>query len=448
MSPPDVKSGFGGVGTAIAYGGPAAMPAMPVSDHGLLSEVGFSKPAVDMKLTRDGQPAKRRGPKPDSKPAMTRRQELNRQAQRTHRERKELYIKDLENQVLRLRELFTDVSQDRQRLAEENNSLKVLLRQNGLSMSQTADGIDDSTSNASGGPYLGSSSASNSNSYGLPSATTQQTSSTPPSVGGPGSVPQGLSPLWHSPGHQAAAFRRPSLTGQTSQSYRNADIDYEKAGISWVLHLEQPCMDHMPWLVERSSASGAIHPSGHALMASCPSAPASAPMPDSLSGKFTNNLAPTNESALRQQTGFSKTINTSPAVGRRYIAVPPDPSCTGTGQPASTAMEIDGLAPLRTIELSKGDLNTLLNLSKKLNLDGCEITPIQAWGLVLGHPRLKELDEADFLELAEVLRSKIRCYGFGAVLEEFELRDALEAVLSTKPEMFAAQKEQAMGRSV
>jgi hypothetical protein len=30
----------------------------------------------------DGQPAKRRGPKPDAKPAMTRRQELNRQAQR------------------------------------------------------------------------------------------------------------------------------------------------------------------------------------------------------------------------------------------------------------------------------------------------------------------------------------------------------------------------------
>ena len=30
----------------------------------------------------DGQPAKRRGPKPDSKPAQTRRQELNRQAQR------------------------------------------------------------------------------------------------------------------------------------------------------------------------------------------------------------------------------------------------------------------------------------------------------------------------------------------------------------------------------
>jgi len=47
--------------------------------------------------TRDGQPAKRRGPKPDSKPAITRRQEMNRVAQRTHRERKENYMHDLED---------------------------------------------------------------------------------------------------------------------------------------------------------------------------------------------------------------------------------------------------------------------------------------------------------------------------------------------------------------
>lgn len=36
----------------------------------------------DAEQSLDGQPAKRRGPKPDSKPAQTRRQELNRQAQR------------------------------------------------------------------------------------------------------------------------------------------------------------------------------------------------------------------------------------------------------------------------------------------------------------------------------------------------------------------------------
>lgn len=81
--PHNIKSEFGGVGTAFAYGGPPR-PAMSIteSNTGLLNDLGFTKPSAEKKLTRDGQPAKRRGPKPDSKPAMTRRQELNRQAQR------------------------------------------------------------------------------------------------------------------------------------------------------------------------------------------------------------------------------------------------------------------------------------------------------------------------------------------------------------------------------
>lgn len=75
------------------------------TDKGPLSSMnlGFLKSLAEKKTTRgkiacaeahsgraggetdyciDGQPTKRRGPKPDSKPALTRRQELNRQAQR------------------------------------------------------------------------------------------------------------------------------------------------------------------------------------------------------------------------------------------------------------------------------------------------------------------------------------------------------------------------------
>lgn len=106
-----------------------------------------------MLICLDGQPAKRRGPKPDSKPALTRRQELNRQAQRydiiisistllilsrTHRERKEQYIRTLETEVARLREAYTQeisaanlaVHQHREMLgsvSEENNVLKEIL---------------------------------------------------------------------------------------------------------------------------------------------------------------------------------------------------------------------------------------------------------------------------------------------------------------------------------
>ena len=96
------------------------------------------------RITRDGHPAKRRGPKPNSKPAMTRRQELNRQAQRSHRERKEQYIRTMETEVSRLREAYTQeisaanvtVQQHRHMvysLTEENDILKEILSAHGIS---------------------------------------------------------------------------------------------------------------------------------------------------------------------------------------------------------------------------------------------------------------------------------------------------------------------------
>lgn len=446
LSPLDIKSGFGGVGTAIAYGGPPSSTTTAALNEktGLLSGLGFTKSSAEKKLTRDGQPAKRRGPKPDSKPAMTRRQELNRQAQRTHRERKELYIKALEDEVLRLKEVFSNVSQDKERLAKENYSLKALLQQNGLSMSATTGMMDDNMSNASYGPYMGSSPVSGSHSYGLPSATTQQTPYTPPSgsaLSATGAMPQGLSPPGLSPGNQTAAFRRPSPgAGPKSGPQRNPNLDYEQSGIEFVLHLEQPCMDHMPWLLERSSANGGLEPCGHALMASCPPEPFTNLTPGIPFGhKHGVNLATNGNNAVPQanvdtpnaslpvKRNFSRHTAAPPSVGSLQINSTPVPKTLGSNS--------EGMPPpLRTWELSKADLNTLLDLSQKLNLDG-EITPIMAWGMVLGHPRLGELDEADFRELSEGLRSKVRCYGFGAVMEEFEVRDALEAIFSTKPEM-------------
>ncbi|PNP42971.1 hypothetical protein TGAMA5MH_05719 [Trichoderma gamsii] len=86
-----------------------------------------------------------------------------------------------------------------------------------------------------------------------------------------------------------------------------------------------------------------------------------------------------------------------------------------------------------TWELSKADLTTLLDLSKQLNLDG-EITPVMAWRMVTTHYRFNELAPGDLEKLSEELLRKIRCYGFGAVMEEFELRDALENIFSGRPE--------------
>ncbi|CAK7227688.1 hypothetical protein SEUCBS140593_006660 [Sporothrix eucalyptigena] len=355
----------------------------PLQDEGLTG-LSFLKNISEKRVTRDGNPPKRRGPKPDSRPALTRRQELNRQAQRTHRERKELYIKALEDEVLRLKEIYSNIAQDKDRLADENRQLKQMLANNGAALPPGMQGVgssllDDTASNPSVG-YP----ASATGSYGA--APSSHTSAfTPPPVGTANSQRGLTSP--HGAGQQQP---HGLATGHLHDPRKNTGIDYEQAGIDFVLTLEKPCMDHMPWLLERGVEAGG-EPCGHALMATCPPEPFPELTPDI-------------------PFGYSNVKGAE----------------IGSGQ--------------RTWELSKGDLNTLLALSSKLNLDG-EITPVMAWGMVLAHPRLAELTIKDFERLTEELGSKVRCYGFGAVMEEFEVRDAMENVMSTKQDAFAANNE-------
>ncbi|KAL7930838.1 hypothetical protein V8C35DRAFT_283065 [Trichoderma chlorosporum] len=329
------------------------------ADKGVLSSLNlnFFKSLSDKKSTRTGNPPKRRGPKPDSKPALTRRQELNRQAQRTHRERKELYIKALEDEVLRLKEVFSTISQDRQKLVDENKQLKEVLVQRGIQVPRVS-GVDD----------LGS------------SATQPMSVSASGITYAPGSQ-SGFSPVGTS--HSTSMSMSPD---NRQQSPTGSGADLEQAGIDFVLTLEKPCMAHMPFLVDRASdADGS--PCGHALMASCPPAPFQDLTSESLFGnKHTHDH------------------------GGEFHA-------QGQG----------------TWELTKADLSTLMDLSRKLNLDG-EITPVMAWGMVMSHSRFAELDTGDFEKISEELLRKVRCYGFGAVMEEFELRDAIENIFSGRPE--------------
>lgn len=65
----------------------------------------------------------------------------------------------------------------------------------------------------------------------------------------------------------------------------------------------------------------------------------------------------------------------------------------------------------KTWDLSKTDLANLLDLSKRLDLDG-EITPVMAWGMILAHPRFSELRPEHFTKMSQELVNKIRCYGY------------------------------------
>jgi hypothetical protein len=195
--------------------------------------IGFLKTLTERRKNRDGNTPKRRGPKPDSKPALTRRQELNRQAQRTHRERKELYIKALEDEVLRLKEIFSNVSQDKEKLSEENRQLKTVLAQNGLGVGNQ----DDAPRSASVG-YTSSASVSG-HSYGPGS----HSAFTPPLTSQ--STAPSISPSSHMPTHgQRNPSPNPILGGNqlrsftSQQAQANRGIDYEQAGIDFVLTYE------------------------------------------------------------------------------------------------------------------------------------------------------------------------------------------------------------------
>lgn len=187
-------------------------------------------------------------------------------------------------------------------------------------------------------------------------------------------------------------------------------------------------MDHMPWLLERSSAGGGVEPCGHALMASCPPEPFPELTPDIPFGQIHSALTVTHggpgqpSPAGKGNATASSSTTPTPTSNRNFsrhgAAATVPAGLPATGLPTSpapatpvSAQTVDYTnVPPRTWELSKADLATLLDLSQKLNLDG-EITPVMAWGMVLAHPRLGELNDRDFEKLAEELTSKVRCFG-------------------------------------
>lgn len=87
--------------------------------------------------------------------------------------------------------------------------------------------------------------------------------------------------------------------------------------------------------------------------------------------------------------------------------------------------------PHQTLPLPPANLTTLLNLSRQLVTDG-EITPIMALHKLQRDYRYRSLTREDVMGMTKALEAKVRCYGFGAVLEEFEVRDAIEDVLGSK----------------
>ncbi|KIW22784.1 hypothetical protein, variant 1 [Cladophialophora immunda] len=381
--------------------------------------MGFLKGfgGMQKRITRDGQPAKRRGPKPDSKPAQTRRQELNRQAQRTHRERKENYIKALEMELARLREVFIfeqntrDTTIQQQKLLIENQQREILALREVL----TSRGIAFENELENRKAMLALKPKREENSMTPPSMSALTAPSGGRSVGygtvvtGPASATSGYSPQaylnggamsvsGHSPGttHYTSSPQGPDIQelGIKQEEGITPDMPgiFERdpqLGIDFILKLEQTCRDHEEYLVRRSADSPNNEEealfSGHALMATCPPPSHIARVPPQEGG-----LVPTYEHKV----------------------------------PDAESVQI---------------LNNLLNLSQTLKgsaIPSGQVTPIMALQSLKGHRNYATLTRDDVLGMIESIRSKVRCYGFGAVMEDFELRDALSSIFATKPETY------------
>lgn len=164
-------------------------------------------------------------------------------ASRTHRERKELYIKALEDEVLRLKEIYSNISHDKERLAEENRQLKALLTQNGMSapVAGGASVLDDSMSNPSIG-YTSSASISG----GAPPSSYTSAFTPPPLAGGGGHQTRAMSPHQHGHGHQHHNHSgQGTSAGAGGQQLRNPQVDYDQAGIDFVLTYDDPSKAYM-----------------------------------------------------------------------------------------------------------------------------------------------------------------------------------------------------------
>ncbi|ODH45157.1 eukaryotic translation initiation factor 3 subunit D [Paracoccidioides brasiliensis] len=368
------------------------------------------------RTTTRGQPQKRRGPKPDSKPAQTRRQELNRQAQRTHRERKEQYIRALETEVSRLRECYsndmstTNLSMQQQKKIlqeqkDENAMLRQLLTAHGVPFEAELERRRASLRSGNNRAYtsasVGRTTQAHSQSHshvpshshsqgftggGNPPTSTPSTirSAISPGTGSDSAETQpggNMFPLYsESQGHQkeqSGVLAESSSWGGDGTAVDDVPGIFEKdpqLGVDFILSLEQSCRTHMELLCRRAEDDEEHETiSGHVLMASCP--------------------PPT-----------------------QIISAEP-------GQMYST----------RTYDLPHANLTALLNLSRQL-VTGGQITPIMALQYLKSHDTYPSLTREDVRHMMDDLNGKIRCYGFGAVMEDFEFMDSFSSVLARKME--------------
>ncbi|KAL8824115.1 MAG: hypothetical protein Q9170_008249 [Blastenia crenularia] len=393
---------------SVGYGSPAS----PYPQ----SSVGQQQPSwlrnfVPSKTTKaDGEAPKRRGPKPDSKPAATKRQEMNRLAQRTHRERKDHYAHELEQRIEQARITYFEMLRDQEQLKYENNEMAQLLRANGIqyrtsyvrkpSMSQQSDYYSSSPSDSFSGTTLSRTQTVDgspfqaSMSVPSPNGTMRRSPHSPGKLMGlptpsPISTTGGLSsqsPVEYTDqapigmaittDHKTSTDNVPQI--QAPGMARAGIFRDAKVSTDFVYRLEHVCHEHKAMMCVRGTNDHLNELSGHALMLT------SAP-----------------EDHHRQNQNSNELSND------HYHQMP----------------DIPPEAMLRMLQTSydRVDLGLVL-----------EMPPIRALQVIQTHERVQEITLKDFEVLTDKLYMYMNCYGFGAVIPGYALREELENLFAQK----------------
>jgi len=146
---------------------------------------------------------------------------------RTHRERKEMYIKALEQEVLRLKDVFAQTARERDAVAAENGRLRELLAQHGISYDFGENPVKFQHSASAYGP---SSSGSISGSYADPSDSASFSPPAPPPNGLPLAMPNDQMQPPPSGGLGSMQPHR-----QHAGQLPNNRLDYDQIGVDFVL---------------------------------------------------------------------------------------------------------------------------------------------------------------------------------------------------------------------
>ncbi|KAF2740909.1 hypothetical protein EJ04DRAFT_518125 [Polyplosphaeria fusca] len=305
------------------------------------------------------------------------RREQVRRAQRTHRERKEAYIKSLEGEVLQLRTNEAKILQETRNLHSEIGRLRSILDQNGIPHALPQGFVLPShpPSESSGPPSLSSVSIlSNPHQQqqlhiGGPGSQFYLSDSdgSPPS-GGTAESSRGLRrklSFFKGRGRSesdsqdgsssASGHLQPSPAADISTIAQSAsnmslrDMDQTSLGMEFVLTLEAPCLHHTQGEANHTH----LDPTGHALTMTAP---------------------------LLFQNPHQQPVDTSSSKQRAW-------------------------------ETPHIGLEKLLSLSSNFELAD-ELTPVQAWHQIRTHPDFEGVPVPHLKRFTEDMLKHVKCYGY------------------------------------